>query len=126
MRIGEKIVNEIIKQGMFTVSHPDPDEPHVFVWSSGAAEQLEALVKTELSTACAELRQQLAEAQRDKADKIAEARRDSERLNWLDSVESSQWWHNNGCAVFDIPGTPGELRQAIDEAMREASPPANG
>lgn len=44
MSIGHKIIEEIIKQRMFTISHPDPDNAHVFVWSSGAAEQLEALV----------------------------------------------------------------------------------
>lgn len=44
MNIGEKILQEIIKQGMFSVAHPDPQESHVFVWSSGSAEQLEALV----------------------------------------------------------------------------------
>lgn len=42
--IGHQIIGEIIKQGMFNVAHPDPDTAHVFVWSSGAAEQLEAVV----------------------------------------------------------------------------------
>lgn len=44
MDIGHKIIDEIIKQGMFAVNYPDPDAAHVFVWSSGAAEQLHALV----------------------------------------------------------------------------------
>lgn len=44
MDIGHKIIDEIIKQGMFCVNYPDPDAAHVFVWSSGAAEQLHALV----------------------------------------------------------------------------------
>lgn len=44
MSIGHEIIDEIVRQGMFTVSYPDPDAPHVFVWSSGAAEQLEALI----------------------------------------------------------------------------------
>lgn len=47
--IGHLIINEIIKQGMFAVSYPDPKESHVFVWSSGAAEQLEALVEQHYS-----------------------------------------------------------------------------
>ena len=42
--LGEALIAEIIKQGMIAVAHPDPDEAHVFVWSSGAAEQLEAVV----------------------------------------------------------------------------------
>ena len=42
--IGDRIIAEIIKQGMFSVNHPDPAESHVFVWSSGAPEQLHALV----------------------------------------------------------------------------------
>lgn len=29
---------------MFAVSYPDPDTAHVFMWSSGAPEQLHALV----------------------------------------------------------------------------------
>lgn len=43
--IGQQIIDEIIKQGMFAVNYPDPDAAHVFVWSSGAAEQLDALVE---------------------------------------------------------------------------------
>lgn len=43
--IGQLIIDEIIKQRMFAVNHPDPDAAHVFVWSSGAAEQLDALVE---------------------------------------------------------------------------------
>jgi len=42
--IGQQIIDEIIKQSMFAVNYPDPKTPHVFVWSSGAAEQLDALV----------------------------------------------------------------------------------
>ena len=42
--IGLLIIEEIIKQGMFHVAHPDPEEDHVFVWNANAAEQLEALV----------------------------------------------------------------------------------
>jgi hypothetical protein len=56
--IGYKIISEIIKQGMLVVNYPDPEVAHVFVWSSGAAEQLEALVaeyaSTELTTALAQ------------------------------------------------------------------------
>ncbi len=48
MKIGQQIIDEIIKQGMFAVKHPDPDTAHVFVWSSGAAEQLEALIEDRL------------------------------------------------------------------------------
>jgi len=48
---------------------------------------------------------------------MPELHKDKARLDWLDSVESSHWWHDNGNAVFDIPGRPGELRQAIDAAM---------
>lgn len=44
MTIGQSIIDEIIKQGMFSVTHPDPSAVHVFVWSSGAAEQLDAVV----------------------------------------------------------------------------------
>lgn len=44
MSIGDQILDEITKQAMFRVAHPDPDVAHVFVWSSGAAEQLDAVV----------------------------------------------------------------------------------
>jgi hypothetical protein len=44
MSIGEKIIDEIGKQRMFRVAEPDPDASHLFVWSSSAAEQLEALI----------------------------------------------------------------------------------
>lgn len=44
MSIGERILSEIIKQRMFVIAEPDPEVGHVFVWSSGSAEQLEALV----------------------------------------------------------------------------------
>ena len=46
--IGDRIISEIIKQGMFAVKHPDPSIAHVFAWSSGSAEQLEAIVNREL------------------------------------------------------------------------------
>jgi hypothetical protein len=46
--IGQQIIEEIVKQGMVTVAHPDPDVSHVFVWSSGAAEQLEALINDKI------------------------------------------------------------------------------
>jgi hypothetical protein len=42
--IGHQIIDEIIKQGMFDLNYTAPDGSHLFVWSSGAAEQLEALV----------------------------------------------------------------------------------
>lgn len=29
---------------MLVVNHPDPENAHVFVWSSGAAEQIEAVI----------------------------------------------------------------------------------
>jgi hypothetical protein len=44
MSIGHDIIDEIGKQAMFAVAHPDPEEAHIFVWSSGAGEQLHALV----------------------------------------------------------------------------------
>ena len=34
--------------GLFKVAIPDPEEPHVFVWSSGAPEQLAAIIESEL------------------------------------------------------------------------------
>lgn len=42
--LGEMILSEIMKQKMFAVHHPDPDEAHVFVWASNAYEQLECVV----------------------------------------------------------------------------------
>ena len=51
MSIGHKIIDAT--NGLYRVAYPDPDEGHVFVWSSGAAEQIEALVMQEMG---AELR----------------------------------------------------------------------
>lgn len=45
MSIGHAIMDEIIHRNMLHVAYPDPDASHVFVWSSGAPEQLEALVQ---------------------------------------------------------------------------------
>lgn len=44
MSIGDEILQEITGQAMFKVAFPDPDTAHIFVWSSGAAEQLDAVV----------------------------------------------------------------------------------
>lgn len=44
MSTARRIISEIIKQKMFRVSHPDPDKPHVFVWSENAEDQLQALL----------------------------------------------------------------------------------
>jgi len=43
--IGQLIIDEIVKQGMVQVAHPDPDASHVFVWNANAADQLSALVQ---------------------------------------------------------------------------------
>ena len=42
--LGELIITEIIKQGMFAVNHPDPDKNHIFVWAANAPEQLECII----------------------------------------------------------------------------------
>ena len=42
--LGDALIGEIIKQGMFAVRYPDPDASHLFVWSSNASEQLECVV----------------------------------------------------------------------------------
>lgn len=45
MDVGTQIIAEIVKGGLFVVNFPDPEASHIFVWSSGAAEQLHALVR---------------------------------------------------------------------------------
>jgi regulator of replication initiation timing len=42
--LGQKLIGEIIKQGMFAVHHPESDEPYVFVWAGNANEQLECVI----------------------------------------------------------------------------------
>lgn len=42
--IGERIIDEIIKQGMISISHPEVTGPFRAVWAANAAEQLDALV----------------------------------------------------------------------------------
>lgn len=45
MSVAEKILDQIILQGMVNVAHPDPDECHVFVWNANTIEQLDAVVR---------------------------------------------------------------------------------
>lgn len=47
-KIGEHLINAIACGRFVTISYPDPDVAHVFVWSSGAGEQLDALVASYL------------------------------------------------------------------------------
>lgn len=47
MSIGERIINEIIKQGMVNITAPDPAVGHVITWNANACEQLTALVAEE-------------------------------------------------------------------------------
>ena len=47
--LGQELIAEICKQGMFAVRHPDPEEAHVFVWAGNAEEQLECVVAKFLS-----------------------------------------------------------------------------
>lgn len=42
--LGEKLVSEIVKQGMIVVNYPDPDVSHLFVWAGNCGEQLEGVV----------------------------------------------------------------------------------
>ena len=52
--IGQLVLEEIIKQGMVSVSYPDPNEAHVFVWNGNAAEQLDALIAENTSQSSAQ------------------------------------------------------------------------
>lgn len=49
--IAQKVLDEIIRQRMVTIAHPDPQVSHVFVWAPNAAEQLEAVIAAELEAA---------------------------------------------------------------------------
>ena len=42
--LGQRIIGEIIDQGMTTISYPDPEATHVIVWTGNADEQLECVV----------------------------------------------------------------------------------
>lgn len=53
--IGQEILEEIVKQGMVRVAHPEIDEPIVFVWNANAAEQIEAVVRDVLKRSGNEL-----------------------------------------------------------------------
>lgn len=55
MSIGQEILEEIIKQGMVRVAHPEINEPIVFVWNANAAEQIEAVVRDVLKRSGNEL-----------------------------------------------------------------------
>jgi hypothetical protein len=47
--LGQKLIAEIIKQGMFAVNYSDHDETHLVVWAGNANEQLECVVAEFLS-----------------------------------------------------------------------------
>jgi len=47
--LGQKLIAEIIKQGMFAVHYSDPDETQLIVWAGNANEQLECVVAEFLS-----------------------------------------------------------------------------
>ncbi len=55
MNIGEQIINEIVKQGMVQIAHPDPNEPHVLVWQANAADQIAGLVMNAVGKRCEQL-----------------------------------------------------------------------
>jgi hypothetical protein len=50
MRISQRIIEEIARQGMIRVSDPDPDSKHTFVWRTNACDQLDATVSAEIAT----------------------------------------------------------------------------
>lgn len=58
MSNGEKILNEIIKQGMVKVD--GATEPVVFVWSANSADQLDALVEQIVQSRLADTKKELA------------------------------------------------------------------
>lgn len=48
--IGQKIIDGIISGGLFHAECPDsPNSGVLVIWSSGAAEQIEAIVQTAMS-----------------------------------------------------------------------------
>jgi hypothetical protein len=135
MSIGHDIIDEIGKQGMFAVAHPDPDEAHIFVWSSGAGEQLHALVmdSKEVRDALADarieaktLRQALTEMSRENLEyqrkletELAALRDDKARLDAVLARGFPCSW----IAPYDyFPQDPIKGRAAID-AARTARPP---
>lgn len=95
MSIGDKIIDEIIKQGMVKT---DPQEPTVLVWSSNAEEQLSAVVLAAGFEQQAQIRQLRAKIEimengenliMDTAHKVAdefkaEALASRERISWLE------------------------------------------
>lgn len=46
MNIGQQILDEIIKQGMVTVAHCDPENGSVLVWNANTQDQLHASVSS--------------------------------------------------------------------------------
>lgn len=54
--IGQRIIEEIVKQGMVQIAHPDPAESHVLVWKENAADQLSALICEHESESVAKLK----------------------------------------------------------------------
>lgn len=91
MSIGEKIIDEIIKQGMVK---PDPQEPTVLVWSSNAEEQISALVSDRtnwLERRVTEMEQEIGAVMigRDQSDKIA-ATANTEAVRYMREREDAK------------------------------------
>lgn len=110
--LGSKIIAEIVKQAMCRVKHPDPDANHVFVWSAGCEEQLEAVVEAAYTDCIA----------------------DSRRLSWLEEQNGRIQFESEDeasvpTAVVYVPTLDGghgawreagrgdDFREAIDAAM---------
>jgi hypothetical protein len=64
---GERIINEIIKQGMVRVAEPRiaPDQTVIFAWSATSVDQLDALVETIVRERTARLRREVVKWQAD-------------------------------------------------------------
>lgn len=43
--LGDILLEKLTTHQLFRVSHPDPDEPHVFTWQANSEEQLEGIFR---------------------------------------------------------------------------------
>lgn len=119
MNIGQQIIDGIIAAKLCNPQCAEnPAHPCIIIWSSGAAEQIDAMVAAEDCrpyTAYVSARRRAEEAQQHVEEltrKNAELLADRERLDWLDSEASTDWWANEAA-----PGEPGTLRDTLDAKM---------
>ena len=95
---GERIINEIIKQGMVQVAHPaiPADDAVVFAWSANSTDQLSALVEQIVAERTASVTEERDRLKKDHEDDASEICRIEDALGMR-----NRWVGDNGKSTLD-------------------------